>query len=389
MTNGRIVTDAANSLIVPNTGTITGTFGSSTYVDGPLIRQIETTTELNLFPVGNAGTYLPLTVTNTSGYTGPKDWTVQYYDENPTTSSQISGVTADFDFTTYMSESNAMGSLLEDDLWEVDAASPASADIRVSWDGSPFVGSDASSWSELRVMVWNDVDAWESFGNGNLDYTGMSGAGGSIITDTEVAFSTKFFTLGAIENTILPVELLEFHAVAENGRVYLDWTTVTEINNDFFEVQRSRNGKDFEVIGTVEGNGDSSAPISYNFVDQSPYMGISYYRLRQVDFNGEFEVLPTRVVNNDESGRSFEFSLAPNPTTADNIRFLLQTGDQNTPVYLNIVDNAGRVYVSETFDSFSLELNEQITPTQVMHPGLYFVSIHQGSNSRVMKLVIK
>lgn len=79
----------------------------------------------------------------------------------------------------------------------------------------------------------------------------------------------------------------ELEAFVQNKKeVKLVWTTITERDNDYFLVQRSRNGLDFETIGLVDGNGTTEWEMNYDFIDPAPYNGLSYYRLEQIDYNG-------------------------------------------------------------------------------------------------------
>ncbi|MEQ9307761.1 MAG: hypothetical protein RJQ14_27875, partial [Marinoscillum sp.] len=241
MTSGKITTDADNDLIILNTGSITGNFSSSTFVDGPLVRRLETSTDVQLFPVGDGAVYLPMSISNTLGYGGTKDWTVQYYDQNPTTAtSLIANANGTYDFSTWGGEENDVKSkIFKQDLYEVEVASPATADVRPYWDGDSGVGANQDAWQYLRVMVWDAAEeTWESFGNGNLPYSGMSAGSGSVVSDTDLSFSTNFVTLGSNEPVPLPVELVEFNASINDGKVTLEWVTASESNNDRFEIER-------------------------------------------------------------------------------------------------------------------------------------------------------
>lgn len=88
---------------------------------------------------------------------------------------------------------------------------------------------------------------------------------------------------------IVPVELTSFTASAGNDNVTLNWTTATEINNKGFEVERSSNNADFSVIGFVNGKGTTTETSDYSFTDNNLTQGTYYYRLRQIDFDGQFE----------------------------------------------------------------------------------------------------
>ncbi|MBI4931636.1 MAG: SBBP repeat-containing protein [Bacteroidetes bacterium] len=94
----------------------------------------------------------------------------------------------------------------------------------------------------------------------------------------------------------LPVELLSLTANCENNLVKLNWQTATEINNDYFTIERSINGKTFEAIGKMQGTGNSSTIQQYEFTDPLPngegWGGALYYRLKQTDYNGKYEYFP-------------------------------------------------------------------------------------------------
>ena len=87
----------------------------------------------------------------------------------------------------------------------------------------------------------------------------------------------------------LPIELLSFTPEIKPDRVELNWTTGSEINNDYFTIERSRDLYGWGVMGFVEGAGNSSVPLSYSFSDMRPLDGLGYYRLKQTDFDGQFK----------------------------------------------------------------------------------------------------
>ena len=122
------------------------------------------------------------------------------------------------------------------------------------------------------------------------------------------------FTLGTTNSsqTPLPIELVSFTARALNKAVELNWQTASEINNDYFTIERSKNGSDWEEIKRVDGAGTSLTVLNYSITDQNPYPGNSYYRLKQTDFDGQFEYFQVRNVRLGRFlGSHFEFY--PNP----------------------------------------------------------------------------
>ena len=86
----------------------------------------------------------------------------------------------------------------------------------------------------------------------------------------------------------LPVELLSFTAIRRNDNVQLKWQTASETNNDFFNIERSEDGRHWQTLGKMDGAGNSSETLAYTWTDQSPLRGLSYYRLKQVDFDGRY-----------------------------------------------------------------------------------------------------
>jgi len=112
----------------------------------------------------------------------------------------------------------------------------------------------------------------------------------------------------------LPIELLEFTAVPiDNIQVKLDWQTASELNNDYFTIERSRDGINWGIVGKVQGAGNSSTMLNYDLFDQNPYLGISYYRLKQTDFDGQFDYSKTINVKMQDDQSVFIY---PNPTNS-------------------------------------------------------------------------
>lgn len=111
----------------------------------------------------------------------------------------------------------------------------------------------------------------------------------------------------------LPIELLRFGAIPGTSDVKLEWETATELNNSHFEVQRSWDGRHYQVIGQVVGQGTSSEIVAYEFRDDQPLYGTSYYRLKQVDYDGSFEYSPVNQVN---FGGNSDLTIYPNPAAS-------------------------------------------------------------------------
>jgi len=132
----------------------------------------------------------------------------------------------------------------------------------------------------------------------------------------------------------LPVEWLSFEAKSiDNQVVVLDWATATEFENDYFDIQRSTDGKDFESIGEVASMGSGAKELNYEFTDNLPYLGTNYYRLKQVDRDGtaEFSEIKTVVIQGDQPF----VTVYPNPVRiGENLQVKIsQKGDFNCDIY--------------------------------------------------------
>lgn len=99
----------------------------------------------------------------------------------------------------------------------------------------------------------------------------------------------------------------------DNQHVKLNWQTASEINNDFFTIERSSNGNNWQEVNKIKGVGNSSSRLSYSEIDYNPYNGLSFYRLKQTDFDGQFEyskIISTHIKNNEKS----HVKIYPNPS---------------------------------------------------------------------------
>lgn len=145
--------------------------------------------------------------------------------------------------------------------------------------------------------------------------------------------------------TYLPVELIEFNASMENERVKLVWSTATEQNSDYFIVERSINCIDFEPLLKVAAAGFSNEFLQYEEYDTKPFYGINYYKLRQIDFDGQEAFFDIKSVHY-KTDQMTNFSVFPNPF--ENIFNLHFNVSENMSVKVEVSDNLGKiVYLSE------------------------------------------
>ena len=180
--------------------------------------------------------------------------------------------------------------------------------------------------------------------------------------------------IGALENTTaLPVEWLYFNALATTAGVQLAWATASEINNDYFTLERSADGQSWELLAQVKGKGNTLELSVYEFWDKNPLQGLNYYRLKQVDFDGKFEFAPIQVV----FWRPEQFALAVYPTITSTVLYLPST-QNNT--FLRVFDAQGRDVTSLVSRKSDTEMN-----VSNLRPGCYIVKTNSGVGRFVKK----
>jgi hypothetical protein len=179
--------------------------------------------------------------------------------------------------------------------------------------------------------------------------------------------------------TPLPVTLVSFTGKLHNDQVVLNWATASELNNKLFEVQRSQNAQEFQTIATRAGRGTTTARTTYEAVDERPLLGISYYRLKQVDTDGTFAYSPVITIRNAGLANA---SFYPNPTSGKLTVVLPQT-QLAIPQLLTITDLTGRVIRTQ-----ELPANGEIDITE-LKAGTYLISVGSGEQRIVRKVVKK
>lgn len=208
-------------------------------------------------------------------------------------------------------------------IWRVSEVNSAGTAVDV---GSINMRFDLSSLgavtaSDLRLLIDSDNDGSfldETIGTGGV-ISGATSLGSNIYQFAGVSAITNNlrFTLGTINllQTPLPIELINFNATILDikQQVLLDWQTASEISNDYFTLERSQNGFEWKEMININGAGNSSTLLNYSTIDDNPYFGISYYRLKQTDFDGQYSYSQVRSVNIKNEGNA-EIEILPNPT---------------------------------------------------------------------------
>lgn len=196
-----------------------------------------------------------------------------------------------------------------------------------------------------------------------------------------MAATPGFNYLLGINAATLPVTLLFFTAQEQGGSVALKWETQTEINNDYFVIERSPDGISFQAIAKVKGAGTSYQNLKYSFIDNTPNAGNNYYRIRQMNFDGQSSFSKLEQVNVASSVSLFV--VYPNPTNS-----YIQLGVRSAHSVFNLQIRSldGRLLFS---DKGSLEkLNERLK-IRSLHfaSGTYVVKLGNGSDVWVRQYI--
>jgi hypothetical protein len=183
---------------------------------------------------------------------------------------------------------------------------------------------------------------------------------------------------------VLPVELLNFAASDnEDGSVVITWATASELNNDFFTIQRSTDGTTYSDIGTVKGNGTTKLKMSYEYQDTEPSAEKLYYRLMQTDFDGTTEVFKPVYVEVKSSG-SETVSVFPNPFVGNDITIKLSKSEAGT---IHITDSKGYIILTKHVDRFTTEI--PISFGSDLNPGMYHVYYKTKTGTEAINIIKK
>jgi hypothetical protein len=188
---------------------------------------------------------------------------------------------------------------------------------------------------------------------------------------------SSFCTAGGF---VLPIELEFFKGEISNESVALSWSTSTEINFDYFSVERSGDGKTFNEIGQIKGHGTTNTQHNYSYEDNNPIVGRSYYRLTSNDFDGYQQVF--KVVSMDYQGEK-SFSVSPNPSDGTAVRLNFNF-ENETDGQVTIYDNVGSV-----IGSYPMASTGSINFSRTLTSGIYMAKYTSMSFTKTERFLVK
>ncbi len=185
---------------------------------------------------------------------------------------------------------------------------------------------------------------------------------------------TYNLTTVVLTKTTLPVVLVSFTGMKQGNSVMLNWRTVSEQNSARFEIQRSKDGVLFESIGQVQASGNSSIMKEYSYSDLSPLSRVNYYRLNQIDVDGQSHLSSVVRINFD---RNSTVKMLPNPAN----QFIRFEGAERF-THFDVLDINGkritRINLSPSQREFSISY---------LSPGIYTIQLVNGKEMQQFKLI--
>ena len=293
--------------------------------------------EINFSTIG----YINIKVSSKqrSSPTGPRDFKVQY-------KVGLSGIYADLSGAT---------SIRDSDSW----TSPSTNKIT-----DISLPSSCENGDSIYLRWVMRTDSCVNCSGDTVKYTGTSR-----IDDIKVT---------GVLDTPLPIGLIGFDAKYINSVVNINWSVGTEINNDHYEIQRSKDCKLFNTILNIPGYGNCDYTLNYKSVDKTPLDGISYYRLKPVDYDSMYEVFNPVAVNVDRNNNFNLYFLINGKLIELNVLY-----DEDIDITYHIYDNNGREISKDIFRT-----NTKLVIPVPFPPGIYFIKIVTPYGEIVRKFIL-
>ncbi|MEO1652960.1 MAG: T9SS type A sorting domain-containing protein, partial [Bacteroidota bacterium] len=315
--NGIIYNDD-NTLVLIDNNALSQGANDQSYVEGP-VRKIGN--DAFVFPVGKNQNYRPIAISAPARRN--HHFTAEYFPQSPDLASPQAYNSTFLDPT--------LDHISTCEYWILDRTQGNSqVSVTLFWDENSCTFPHIN---DLKVARWNGQQ-WKDQGSRNI--TGNLRAG--TVTTAGPVSDFSPFTLGVLAlGNPLPIQLLYFQAEVQGRKVQLDWETQSEINNDFFTIERSKDGQNWEIIQILKAATNGQIRNKYAHQDLDPYTGWSYYRLKQTDKDGAFTYSEIKSVKIEASAFA-SLKIYPNPT----VDFVEIEGAEGELDYWQCFDNQGR-----------------------------------------------
>lgn len=341
MTDGKIITGGDRIDVANGAPAAVNAGNANSYVVGNLYRTLSGSAGSFEFPLGTSVNYERANVTFTTATTIPRLLT--RFDPWSGAPNTIGSVEC---WGNYILPAQDMG------LWTINAsANPTSGtyDMTLYSTGATNTAG-ATGWTVQKAG--STAGPWSL--NGTCAFSTVS-----VIARTSM---NGFSVFGVAQSTTpLPIELIDFAGYRIKESNILTWTTASELNSDYFLVEKSRNGFDFTTMEKVNAQGNSTSPIDYNATDDEPFSGITYYRLNFFDKDGTNEFSKTIAISSEVDNELTVNSIFPNPGKETlNMDYSVS---HKTDLTLSLIDASGRVLKTKSITvngngTFTMKTNE-------------------------------
>jgi hypothetical protein len=379
LTSGKLVTGANEvSLLSTSVSSITG-YSDSKYVIGNLRRSISSTGTYD-FPVGNSSYYELITVTFSS-VTGFNSVKANFNSTNP--------LTALFPLSGIFVAGFPIQEMLDHGYWTLTPNAAMTGGLYgVTLNSKGASNNDGSAIDYCVLKRANSSSPWQSLGTHDPSLQSITNGIVKSVRTELTSFSD--FAAGKKSAGALPIELKFFKAKLKNGKVDLDWATASEVNNNFFSIERSSNGKDFILLSTQPGAGNSTQALYYHDEDANPLQGYSFYRLKQTDYDGKFTYSNVESIKNNDKNASdediFEItSVGPNPfSDYFDLAFRME---QQVKVELRLYNSTGQMVFQDFVDSNDGITQYHFEDQKSLMKGVYYLNLVYLDKKVVQKLI--
>lgn len=267
-------------------------------------------------------------------------------------------------------------------------------ELKFDASGILYVALRDFGYTNNAVVMTYDAgtNSWSNFGNPGFSAglcsdvnIEIASTGRQYVAYKDLATTNKA-TVNDIVPASFPVEFESFEGVVKNGFNELSWTTASELNNDFFVLEKSQDGLSFEEVNQIDGAGNSQTTLSYRTRDYTPFPKLTFYRLKQVDFNGTYSYSQTlRLENTVEEARFLE--IFPNPSKGQ-FQITARLGaETETSNLVRVVSITGKTVYQKTLDRTAL-IGHQVSLNQLT-PGFYFVQVLSAHNNIQQRILIQ
>ena len=255
--------------------------------------------------------------------------------------------------------------------------------VQYTWVAGDVVGVEANLFP-----FKHDSGGWiAAYGSGALYMMGSGSVNpGTHTTNWTTLYSFSDFTANG-NGSPLPISLLTFEAAPIIDHVAINWSTLTETNNDFFTLERSIDANNFESIAKIAGAGNSNDFKEYSYTDTKPLNGTSYYRLKQTDFDGKFTYSEIEAVNFSSSALQNGLNITPNPSSNEGFSVLTnQLWEDN--LVINLFDISGKLLQHYTVSDLNQQ-NRIFISTIELESGVYLLNVINGNNQYNEKVIVR